>query len=155
MNTRGENSRAAARHVAFRVFSISVLHTKLLLREAINASDIPGQLLGARTQSEEDKGSSPHTELIRRCFLNSDAYRAVGRILKRREIRSSDRDAHRRKVPSAASKEDVPRRREEGRDDAGRSNCETGGPITGPEITGPESPPTARSIRVVAVLARP
>lgn len=35
---------------------------------------------------------------------------------------------------------------EEDRDDAGRSNCETGGPIMGPEITGPESPPTAQSI---------
>jgi len=117
----------------------------VLLHEAINASDIHRRLLEARTQGEEDKGSSPRTELIRRCFLNSDACRAVGPILKRREIRSSDRDAQEEKCLLQRARRTF-RDTEEDRDDAGRSNCETGGPITGPEITGSESPPTARSI---------
>lgn len=85
------------------------MHTKL--RRAINASDICRELLEARGRDGEGGRRILHlAELIRRRFLNSDAHRAVEPILKRREIRSSACDAHRRRVPFAASEEDAPRR---------------------------------------------
>lgn len=74
------------------------------------------------------------SELIRRRFLNSDARRATEPILKRQEIRSSARTEGECLLQRARR---TLRDAEGDRDDAGRSNCETGGPITGPEITGP------------------
>lgn len=93
------------------------------------------------------RGGEGTAELIRRCFLNSDA--RPGPILKRRPGDSIESAATTTTTTRTEGGKCLLRRAsrthrdaEGDRDDAGRSNCETGGPITGPEITGP----AARSI---------
>lgn len=47
---------------------------------------------------------------------------------------------HRGKVPAVTKSKEAASRDAKERDDAGRSNCESGGPIIGPEITEDQFP---------------
>lgn len=126
------------------------MHTKVLLHGAINASDIHRELLQARTQEEEEeKVEAERKEEEERTQEGSPARRIDSSLLSKFRCppRWADIKAPGDSIECRATRTEgkcllrrarrTQRDAEEDRDDAGRSNCETGGPITGPEITGP------------------
>ena len=130
------------------VFSGNVLHTKVLERRAINASDIYRVLL-VRVKKKEDFSS---------CRIDSSLFSKF-------RIHCSSRCRVDIKVPRDSIERSRRAQKESGLlrmkrtlrdaegDDAGRSNCETGGPLQGLKLQGRS--PDCLIHRVVAVLAHP